>query len=132
MKWKTLTRNSFPDIMKKKYIVQDDTKAFRTFDTHIIKYRSKKMYIIAIDCEHMPKTCKTVYTGTIRTDDGKHLFRMFYAEHTIVINEQEGYVITERKQFCSPDSDDDTYITVDDENLEYCKYKTVKIGNIDK
>lgn len=128
MKWKTLTKDAFPDIMKKKNIVQDYTKEFRSFTTRTITYRSKKMYIIAMNLHHKPDVRFTCYAPM--SDDGRYLLRMFYAYHIITIDD-EGNVIKERKEFYSPDSDGYMYITVDDENLEYCKYKTVKIGSID-
>lgn len=123
--WKTLTRESFPDIMKKENIVFEDTN--KRFNTRTITYRSKEMYIIAMNISHMIDTSCCYYGPTISK---KYAVRMFQAEHTVKIDDKTGKVISEKKEFYSADSEDYMDISIDDENLTYCKYKVVETEDI--
>lgn len=127
MKWKTLTEDAFPHITEKKNIVDDCTIKFATFTAHTITYRSKAVYIIAIDREHIP----TAYCNCCEPMiDDKHFIRMFHAEHTVTIDTETKEIKQETKSFYTPDGKDDITIFIDDENIRYCKYKMVEIEDI--
>ena len=52
--WQKLTREAYPDIMKKENIVFEDK--FKTDNTRTIYYRGKEIYIIAMNINHMIDT----------------------------------------------------------------------------
>lgn len=56
--------------------------------------------------------------------------RMFQAEHTVTIDDKTGEVKSEKKEFYSADSEDYMDISIDDENIEYCRYKVVETEDI--
>lgn len=101
--WKKMNKEDFPDIAKEENIVSD---YIDESNIHVIKYRSKEMYIIAMS--------------------------MFQAEHTIKIDNKYDEIISEEKKFTSAwdDSMDYMEISVDDKNLTYCQYKVVETEDI--
>ena len=56
--------------------------------------------------------------------------RMFHAEHSVTFDNKTGEVISEKKEFYSADSEDGMTISIDDENLEDCRYKAVETEDI--
>lgn len=123
--WQKLTKEAFPDITKKENIVFEDK--FKTDNTRTIYYRSKEMYIIAMDINHMIDT-GCYYWGPMISK--KYAVRMFHAEHSVTFDNKTGKVISEKKDFYSADSEDGMTISIDDENLEYCRYKAVETQDI--
>ena len=109
--WQKLTKEAFPDIMKKENIVFEDK--FKTDNTCTIYYRSKEMYIIAMNINHMIDT-GCYYWGPMISSN--YAVRMFHAEHSVT--------------FYSADSEDGMTISIDDENLEDCRYKAVETEDI--
>lgn len=49
--WQKLNKEAFPDIVKEENIVFEDTN--KRFKTRTITYRSKEMYIIAMNISHI-------------------------------------------------------------------------------
>lgn len=122
--WRKLTKESFPDIVKEENIVYTDTN--ERYKRHSITYVGKSVYIIAIDVNHVPAWCNCYRTMI----DDTHFICMFQAENTVTIDDETGKVMTEEKSFYSEDSEDYTDISVDDENLEYCRYKVMELEAI--
>lgn len=123
--WQKLTKEAFPDIAKKENIVFEDK--FKTDNTRTIYYRSKEMYIIAMNINHMIDT-GCYYWGPMISK--KYAVRMFHAEHSVTFDNKTGKVISEKKDFYSADSEDGMTISIDDENLTYCQYKVVETQDI--
>lgn len=123
--WQKLTKEAFPDITKKENIVFEDK--FKTDNTRTIYYRSKEMYIIAMNINHMIDT-GCYYWGPMISK--KYAVRMFHAEHSVTFDNKTGKVISEKKDFYSADSEDGMTISIDDENLTYCQYKVVETQDI--
>ncbi len=123
--WQKLTREAYPDIMKKENIVFEDK--FKTDNTRTIYYRGKEIYIIAMNINHMIDT-GCYYWGPMISK--KYAVRMFHAEHSVTFDNKTGKVISEKKEFYSADSEDGMTISIDDENLEYCRYKAVETEDI--
>lgn len=123
MKWQTLTKDVFPDIMEKENITFEWTLGAFTVTT----YKSKRAYIIAMDNEHMPDDNCNCNVPVI---DDKYIIRMFTAEHTVYTDIETGEIKRERKEFHSPDCGDGMTISINDKNLKYCKYKTVELESI--
>lgn len=122
--WQKLTKEAFPkDIVKEENITCTDTN--NRLHTHTIYYTSKKVYIIAIDVNH-----ETAYCSCYKTMiDNNHFICMFQAEQRVTIDDETGKV-TEEKYFIFQDNEDYTEISVDDENIEYCRYKVVELEDI--
>lgn len=125
MKWAKLTKDIFPDIMKKENIDFEftDDKAKR----HEIRYRSKAIYIIAIDINHMPDVGYSFRDPKI---DDNHFIHMFKATHLITIDDETGSIVEEKKTFNDIDSEDCMVIKLNDRNLEYCQYKMVEMEEL--
>lgn len=123
--WQKLTKEAFPDITKKENIVFEDK--FKTDNTRTIYYRSKEMYIIAMNINHMIDT-GCYYWGPMISK--KYAVRMFHAEHSVTFDNKTGKVISEKKEFYSADSEDGMTISINDKNLEYCRYKAVETEDI--
>ena len=117
--WKTLTPDAFPKTFEDIYI--SDMRE------NIIAYRSSNAYIIAVDREHMPETCDNVCKSAMGLDDGKYIIRIFYAEHTVWTDPETGAITHEQKAFYSADG---MMISIDDENIEYCKYKRLETESL--
>ena len=125
--WKKMNKEDFPDIAKEENIVSD---YIDESNIHVIKYRSKEMYIIAMNItSHMVDT-DCLYWGQMISDN--YAVRMFQAEHTIKIDNKYDEIISEEKKFTSAwdDSMDYMEISVDDKNLTYCQYKVVETEDI--
>lgn len=127
MKWQKLTKDVFPDITKKEYLVSDETYTYGTREERIIIWKSKNIYIIAMNIDHMPDV---EYAWRKTKLDNKHFFRTFQAEHKIVINTKTGEITREEKQFVDRDTDDFARISINDKNLEYCRYKMMELEDI--
>ena len=125
MKWKTLTKDAFPDIMKKENI--DFEYIDDTAKRHYIRYRSKAIYIIAIDINHMPNRGYSFRHPKI---DDNHFIHMFKATHCVIIDDKTSRVVEEQKTFDDIDSEDCMVIALNDRNLEYCRYKKVEMEDI--
>lgn len=123
--WQKLTKEAFPDITKKENIVFEDK--FKTDNTRTLYYRSKEMYIIAMNINHMIDT-GCYYWGPMISSN--YAVRMFHAEHSVTFDNKTGKIINEKKEFYSADSEDGMTISIDDENLEYCRYKAVETEDI--
>lgn len=115
--WKKLTKDAFPKGIKKDENIAC-TIANPRLHTYTIYYRSRQMYIIAIDNNHKPAHCR--YHKTMVHDNC--FFCIFQAEQRVHVNEETGE-ITEKKYFIFEDYIE---IPVDDENLEYCRYKVLE------
>lgn len=68
--------------------------------TGTVAYRSNAVYIIAIDRDHMPDILCSYHSPKL---DDKHFFRMFQAEHYIVMDET-GRITEEQKKFIDTDT----------------------------
>lgn len=126
MKWKTLTKDEFPDIITKENIVYEDTFRCKTKTYHAVTYRSHDIYIIAMDISHMPDVLCSYHSPKL---DDRHFFRMFQAEHHVVMDET-GRITEEKKKFIDTDSEDCLIISLHDENLRYCKYKMMELESL--
>lgn len=127
MKWKKLTKDVFPDIMKDEYIISNTTDGK---ERHI-EYESKDfIYLIAIDTRHEPSR----YRGHGIMVDDTHLICGFHARHIVDINTKTGEIIDEEKKFYCNDSTwlnlSINWLALDAENLEYCRYTIVKAQDI--
>ena len=122
--WKTLTADAFPETAEEVYITY--------VDEDMTVYRSKDAYVIAIDREHMPEKCKNAWKPTVPDYDGKYIIRVFYAEHIVytdpgTTDPETGVFRCESKGFCSADG---MIISIEDENIEYCKYKRLETESL--
>lgn len=117
--WKTLTPDAFP---QNKEDVYETYANGRWTEENINTYRSKDAYIIAMDKDHMPKSCAWYWRPSPLDYDGKYIIRMFYAEHRMWEDFETYDIIHEEKAFYSPDG---MVIPIDDKDMKYCKYLKV-------
>ena len=113
MAWKTLTKEAFPQINKRQYLIDEytvDNYTEENPNARISTYRSKAFYIIAIDSEYILRLCQ--------------------AEHMTWTDPKTGKLLYESKEFYCTDDSEGTIIYLDDENLEHCKYKQVRLESI--
>ena len=134
MKWTKLTKDAYPDIVKEENIICEDTHEtlimddgiLRNIYMHTVTFKDKAIYIIAIDENHMPDSYECWERKMI---DNTHFVNMHYAYHTIQTNAETGEVLCEFKQFDASDTGH-MAISVDDENIGYCRYKKVEMEAI--
>ena len=126
MKWQKLSKEAFPkDIMKEENIKYTDIND--RLLTRTIYYRSKKVYIIAVDINHEPESYCCAYRPMI---DKTHFMHTCFADCRVTINTATGEVRSEEKEFYFEDGDGWMRIPVDDENIGYCRYKMVELEAI--
>ena len=80
MAWKTLTKEAFPQINKRQYLVDEytvDNYTEENPNARISTYRSKAFYIIAIDSENRPARCRNCEAQL----DDRYILRLCQAEH---------------------------------------------------
>ena len=129
MAWKTLTKEAFPQINKRQYLVDEYTVDNYTEENptaRISTYRSKAFYIIAIDSENRPARCRNCEAQL----DDRYILRLCQAEHMTWTDPKTGKLLYESKEFYCTDDSEGTIIYLDDENLEHCKYKQVRLESI--
>lgn len=116
--WKTLTEDAFPKTAEEVYITY--------VDENTTVYRSNDAYVIAIDREHMPEKRKNTWKPT-EFDEGRYIIRVFYAKHIVYTDPETGAITHEVKAFYSTDR---MTISIDDENIKYCKYKKLETESL--
>lgn len=122
--WKPLTADAFPKTAKEihsTYVNGGTTVYKRTV------YRSNDVYIIAIDSEHMPKTCDAVWTPKMGLDDGKYIIRTFYAQRTVYTDSKTGKSKDVEKAFYNQEG---MIISIDDKDMKYCKYHRLETESL--
>lgn len=128
MAWKTLTKETFPNIKRKQNLFDEHEVNNYTTEhpnARISTYRSKAFYIIAIDSEHRPVGCKY---GEKQLDD-RYILRFCQAEHMTWTDIDTGKLLHEEKGFYC-DAESEVIIDLNDENLKYCKYQQVRLKSI--
>lgn len=119
---KPLTADTFPKNAEEVYSTYENDKGD-------IVYRSNDACVIAIERDHMYKVRRSNWKPTALDYDShsQYIFRVFYAEYTVHTDPDTGKSKDIEKTFYSTDG---MSISIDDENIKYCKYHRLETENL--